>query len=64
MKNISATNIDQIPEPFRGFLAQSQQEPKGVKDIEIMSFESNEAPDQSHYSDLVFLAAILMLCED
>ena len=55
-----------IPEPFQGFLAQAGQ-------VSAMDAVAAAAPPpvqpartefDSHYSDLMFLAAILSMCDD
>ena len=79
MEKNTIANIPDIPEPFRGFLGQGQglslprpsagikmPKPKVLGDIGTMSFKDTPAEKeaQSPYSDLMFLAAILMLCDD
>jgi hypothetical protein len=53
-------NIADIPQPFRDFLVQGQ--------IGAMAVKPPDAPtrrdDADDYGDLLFLAAILMLCDD
>ncbi|MDR2166925.1 MAG: hypothetical protein LBE35_03615 [Clostridiales bacterium] len=51
--------LPDIPEPFRGFLAQGRIEAMSAPPAAVQMDEG-----EANHGDLLFLAAILMLCDD
>lgn len=57
-------NIDSVPQPFREFLGSTNEKDK-EQDMSAMGMETEGRDNQSKdMQDLLFLAAILMLCDD
>ncbi|MCL2576375.1 MAG: hypothetical protein FWE33_08055 [Defluviitaleaceae bacterium] len=53
--------INEIPEPFHSFLVENEK-PIGIASARTEI--ANQARNDSNQNDLLFLAAILMLCDD
>jgi hypothetical protein len=68
MQNIqlSKSNFPDIPEPFRQFLVQGKMQAQSK--IGAMAFENAEPvqkwDEAANSADLMFLAAILLLCDE
>jgi len=57
-------NINSIPEPFREFLGSKTEGQEDLREISAMSAENTEMSGSNDMQDFLFLAAILMLCDE
>ena len=63
LRGETMVNINSIPEPFREFLGNENKQ-QDLREISAMSYENTETPGNNDMQDFLFLAAILMLCDD
>jgi len=64
--NVKDINISSVPQPFREFLSGGAKAGQDISaaGIEAGQKENNKAKGQQDMQDLMFLAAILMMCDE